>query len=79
MGRRQVVKGAVILRVSVEDRDILLGASSKGVEVLCELPKTPAPRPVATPEMGYGPDGQPLRPSFAEALARSLALRRRRD
>ena len=40
VARRPISKNATLVRVSVEDRDILLGASPKGLEVICDLPKT---------------------------------------
>lgn len=75
VGRRQVARGAAVVRVSVEDRDVLLGVSPKGVELLCELPKTQV-QPV--PARGTAVGDQPARPSFSQALARSLALRHER-
>lgn len=42
VARRPISKNATLVRVSVEDRDILLGASQKGLEVICDLPKTAA-------------------------------------
>jgi flagellar biogenesis protein FliO len=78
VARRQVAKGASIVRVSVEDKDLLLGASQKGVELLCELPKTRAV-PEATPAASsFATTGWQPRPTLAEALSRSLNLRRRR-
>jgi len=40
VARRSISKSSTLVRVSVEDRDILLGSSPKGVELLCDLPKT---------------------------------------
>ncbi len=77
VGRRNLAKGASVVRLSVEDRDLLLSATSKGVELLCELPKTPVPAVPPSTAVSFGPDGQPIRPTFAEALARSLPLGRR--
>lgn len=83
VARRNLAKGVSVVRLSVEDRDILVGATPKGVELICELPKTDAPAATraraAGPLPTYGPDGQPLRPAFAEILTRSLALGRRRS
>lgn len=84
VSRRSLAKGVSVVRLSVEDRDLLLGATSKGVELICELPKTPGPAPVLAATTTYrvaeyGPDGQPARPSFAEALTRSLALKHRKS
>lgn len=42
VSRHSLTKGSVLVRVSVEDHDILLGASSKGIEQICDLPKTRA-------------------------------------
>lgn len=77
--RRPIAKGVSVVRLSVEDRDLLIGASSKGVELLCELPKTPAPQQgPSAPALSYSPDGRPMRPGFVDALSASLANRRRR-
>jgi len=74
--RRQVAKGAVIVRVSVDDKDLLLGSSPKGIEMLCELPKSPEPSPAAQPVgLFFGDPGQA---GFAELLGKTLASRRRR-
>lgn len=78
VARRNLAKGVSVVRLSVEDRDLLVGATPKGVELICELPKTPAQAPAQAPAAPYGPDGRPERPAFAEALARSLAIRHRR-
>jgi|GEM_PF-2776804 len=78
VARRQMVKGASVVRVSVEDKDLLLGVSDKGVGLLCELPKTPAPNASRAGEATFAATGWQPRPSFAEALARSLSLRRER-
>ena len=77
VARRQVAKGSSIVRVSVEDRDLLLGASQRGVELLCELPKT-ADQKTELPRLSGGggnsfaETGWQPQPSFAEALSRSL-------
>jgi flagellar biogenesis protein FliO len=76
VGRRQIAKGAAVVRVSVEDRDLLLGSSPKGIELLCELPKSPEPTREPSPVgllFGEGEQG-----SFADMLGRSLLARRRR-
>lgn len=83
VARRQVAKGSSIVRVSVEDRDLLLGASQRGVELLCELPKTAdqeaeLPRLAGTARSAgnsFAETGWQPRPSFAEALTRSLGAR----
>ena len=74
VARRSLTKGSTLVRVSVEDRDILLGASSKGVEMLCDLPKTavataPMPAPASLPRLSLG--------GFAGVL--DWAMLRRRD
>lgn len=40
VARRPISKGSSLLRISVDDRDLLVGASPKGIELLCDLPKT---------------------------------------
>lgn len=77
VSHRQLAKGAALVRVSVEDRDLLLGTSAKGVELLCELPKTALPARQGGLGLCFGPDGQPVKPTFAEVLARPLSFRQR--
>lgn len=49
VARRPISKGSSLLRISVDDRDLLVGASPKGIELLCDLPKTaPVPLPATT-------------------------------
>jgi flagellar biogenesis protein FliO len=74
--RRQVSKGAVLVRVSVEDKDLLLGSTPKGIELLCELPKSADPLPAAQPIGLFFGDDEPG--SFAELLGKSFLAHRRR-
>jgi flagellar biogenesis protein FliO len=76
VGRRQVGKGSSIVRISLEDRDLLLGSSPKGIELLCELPKSPEPVPQASPvELWFGKGEQS---SFPGVLSRTLLAAKRR-
>lgn len=54
VARRPISKGSSLVRVSVDDRDLLVGASPKGIELLCDLPKTAPvqlPAPAASPTL----------------------------
>lgn len=75
VARRQLGKGSAVVRVGVEDKDLLLGCSPQGIELLCELPATapepdPAPAPALLPDLNRAPD-------FAAVLSQALGLRRR--
>lgn len=52
VARHPVSKSTSLVRVSVEDRDLLIGTSPKGIELLCDLPKT---APAEIPSTGSAP------------------------
>lgn len=78
VARRQVAKGASLVRVSVEDKDLLLGASQKGVELICELPKTQKALATLAETNHFAATGWQPRPTFAGSLSRPLNLKRQR-
>lgn len=68
VARRQIARGTSIVRISVDDKDLLLGCSAKGVEMLCELPLT---HPVEAPRLVRVPN--PIAGSgFAAKLAKAV-------
>jgi flagellar biogenesis protein FliO len=68
VARRQLSRGASIVRVSLDDKDLLLGCSAKGIEMLCELPLT---RDEPAPEMLAGLSDTPVVPTFAGMLTKA--------
>jgi len=90
VARRPISKSTTLVRVSVEDRDILLGASPKGLEMICDLPKTDTVEAHSTsptpnlPERFAGGRAPGLLPSLQtsgqggfSAMLQSALLRRR--
>ncbi|MGH9068810.1 MAG: flagellar biosynthetic protein FliO [Acidimicrobiales bacterium] len=71
--RTPVAKGVTLVRVGLEDRDLLLSCSTRGAEVLCELDKRPDP-PTPAPSIALLGDAQP----FPKVLSEMLRGRRPR-
>lgn len=81
VARRQLGKGLAVVRLAVEDKDLLLACSPKGVELLCELPASAAEQSTleADPPLLTGASGGAAPTSFASALKHAIGLRQRRQ